>query len=300
MTDGSLLRLIGMVQRELAAADVRVEIGGAEPSDSRLVWVALSSTRRIVVLFDSPPPDPAQARSRLQTLVEAFSGTASPADAEGSRPPGALTQALLNEQLGMLAERIEAARIVVIDDASPVIWGSSDPFQRSSGGVEEALRIDRIAASAAESGVDFAELLASGLDEASQVLREHELDRGITGSILREIDVLRADGVARDADAWRAVVLTARAIARIRYRPVLQAVHPRARRIVQEEGFGLLAKPFASSYWLVAVFDRIFSELRVEGTVVRVLPRIERLVLALPPVDPPPIKGRVVSLYSDK
>lgn len=300
MTDGPLLRLLEMVQRELGAADARIEIGGQEPRSASSVWVGLSESRRVVALFDEPPADPAKAREKLVALVEAFSGTASESAAQSTRPPGALTRALLNEQLGMLTERVDSVRIVVIDETSPVIWGSSDPFQRSAGGVDEAIRTAEVDAAAGRAGLDFASLLASGLEAAGRELADAGVEPALTGRVLNEIELLHADRITRDPASWQALVLSARAIARLRYRPVLQAVHPRIRRVEHGERFGFLAKPFASSYWLVAVFDQPFSELRVEGTVVRVLPRIERLVLALPPVDPPPSRGHVVPLHRPK
>ena len=296
MTDGPLLRLLEMIQRELGAADARIEIGGREPP-SPCVWMALSESRRVVAVFDEPAADPETAREKLVALVEAFSGTASPTSTEPSRPPGALTHALLNEQLGMLAERVDAVRVVVIDETSPVVWGSSDPFQRSAGGIEEAIRTSEVASAAEKAEFDFTTLLAAGLEEAGRMLAEAGVERGLSGTLLREIKLLHADRITRDESSWRALVLSSKAIARLRHRPVPQAVHPRVRRVEHGERFGFLAKPFASSYWLVAVFDQAFSELRVEGMVVRVLPRIERLVLALPPVDPPPVKGRVVPLH---
>ncbi len=300
MTDGPLLRLLDMVRRELGAEDARVEIGGEEPAEPRVLWVRLSESRRVVVRFAEPPQDRDGLKGRLLALVEAYAGTATPSKSRRRGPPGALTQALLNEQLGMLAERLDAIRIVVIDDVSPVVWGSSDPFQRSEHGVEEAMRTARVVASSAEAGIDFAELLVAGIEEAGRRLGEAGVSRELTGGILREIGLLRAERVVMDEDGWRAVVIAARAIAHMRHRPVLQAVPPRARRVLHGEGFGLLAKPFASSYWLVAAFDGSFSELHVEGAVVRVLPRVERLVLALPPLDPPPSKARVLRLRRPK
>jgi hypothetical protein len=52
---------------------------------------------------------------------------------------------------------------------------------------------------------------------------------------------------------------------------------------------------FAGIYLLVLVFDVPFDELRAERAVVEALPRIERLVLALPPIDPSP-RADVVAL----
>jgi hypothetical protein len=48
---------------------------------------------------------------------------------------------------------------------------------------------------------------------------------------------------------------------------------------------------FAGIYLLLLVFDAPFDELRAERAVIDQLPRIERLVLALPPMDPSPVVG---------
>jgi hypothetical protein len=52
-----------------------------------------------------------------------------------------------------------------------------------------------------------------------------------------------------------------------------------------------VAHSFAGIYVLVVVFGAPFDELRAERAIFEALPRIERLVLALPPLDPAPIKG---------
>jgi hypothetical protein len=48
---------------------------------------------------------------------------------------------------------------------------------------------------------------------------------------------------------------------------------------------------FAGIYLLVVVFDGTFDELRAERAILEALPRVERLVLALPPLDPSPSTG---------
>jgi hypothetical protein len=53
----------------------------------------------------------------------------------------------------------------------------------------------------------------------------------------------------------------------------------------------LVAHSFAGIYVLVVVFGAPFDELRAERAIFEALPRIERLVLALPPLDPAPNKG---------
>jgi len=47
---------------------------------------------------------------------------------------------------------------------------------------------------------------------------------------------------------------------------------------------------------VVLVFDHSFSELHAEGALVRALPRLERMVLSLPPIEPPPRGAKVVKL----
>jgi len=63
-------------------------------------------------------------------------------------------------------------------------------------------------------------------------------------------------------------------------------------RKIERAGRGpLLAHSFASIYLVVLVFDAQFDELRAERAVIEALGRIERLVLALPPLDPDPFEG---------
>jgi hypothetical protein len=58
-----------------------------------------------------------------------------------------------------------------------------------------------------------------------------------------------------------------------------------------EEGFGYLARSFAGIYVIVLVFEGPFDELRAERALTISLPIIERLVTALPPLDPTPVAG---------
>lgn len=53
----------------------------------------------------------------------------------------------------------------------------------------------------------------------------------------------------------------------------------------------LLATSFASIYLLVLAFEAPFDELRAERAMTESLPVVERLVLALPPLDPAPGTG---------
>jgi hypothetical protein len=50
---------------------------------------------------------------------------------------------------------------------------------------------------------------------------------------------------------------------------------------------------FAGIYLLVVIFGAPLDELRAERAIFEALPRVERLVLALPPLDPVPIAGAI-------
>ena len=52
-----------------------------------------------------------------------------------------------------------------------------------------------------------------------------------------------------------------------------------------------VAHSFAGIYLLFVVYDAPFDELRAERAIIDSLPRVERLVLALPPFDPSPVAG---------
>jgi hypothetical protein len=90
-------------------------------------------------------------------------------------------------------------------------------------------------------------------------------------------------------------VASRRALHAVRALPELPALrkgrHVRHLNGTTEAPF--LAHSFAGIYILILVFDAPFDELRAERAVLDALPRIERLVLALPPLDPSPLAGVV-------
>lgn len=64
---------------------------------------------------------------------------------------------------------------------------------------------------------------------------------------------------------------------------------------VREEDFGFIARSFATIY-VVLVFEGRFDELRAERGATQALPVIERLVLALPPIEPDPPVGTAAAV----
>ncbi len=69
------------------------------------------------------------------------------------------------------------------------------------------------------------------------------------------------------------------------------------RKSLQGDGFALLVRSIAGAYLLVLAFDGPFSEIRADGVAKRALGRLERLVAALPPIEPPPKGKRSLSLH---
>jgi hypothetical protein len=99
------------------------------------------------------------------------------------------------------------------------------------------------------------------------------------------------------AVASRRAVLAARAL------PEIAALRrgKHVRHVEREGEVPFLAHSFASIYLLVVVYENAFDEIRAERAVVDALPRVERLVLALPPLDPgPPFQGAGVAAIRPK
>lgn len=219
----SLLRLLDLIRLRLDARDARVEIGGREPTDPRLLATSLGPHSRIVVVFDAPLTDAQRdgeretsARAKLEALVAGFTGISeSPLAGEDAGAHRVPASARLDAALERLREQAGAAVAVVVDRQSPVTWGSSLKNTSAAAAAEHHAR------------------------------------------------------VARATERLRA--------------PALEG---QRRHLVNDEGFGLLARGFANLYWLALVFAAPFSELRADGALVHALPAIERLVLSLPPIDP--------------
>jgi hypothetical protein len=97
------------------------------------------------------------------------------------------------------------------------------------------------------------------------------------------------EGVADDS----VPVLSRRAVQAARALPEIAALRKgRHMRHVERDGDApFVAHSFAGIYLLVLAFSGPFDELRAERAIAEALPRVERLVLALPPLDPQPFQG---------
>jgi hypothetical protein len=287
-------RFLALVQRELTARDARLEYGGAPPERDDHAWVALRDGWRLVARFDAPiaADDPRQAR--LRALAETFSTTVTEHAPELSAAASTDPHVLLTEVLAALAGRTAAARALVIDDTSPVVWGSS-VAPRGFADVDEALALAACDARARLRGVDLAQTLVHGID-VERTLAEAGFSDGDRARVARIAARLRGDESFETPEVGlqRRVLLAARAIG------VARAARPDAVDQVEHgEHGGFLIRGFDRIYRLVLVFAGPFSPLQAEGTVRRAMPVIERMVSGLPPIDPGPGgRAHVVDLFA--
>jgi hypothetical protein len=259
MAGDPLERLIGLVRRELGADDVRV-LEGDLPAVAapNVIHATLADGRRLAVAFASAPASRDALVRRLDMLLLTFARSLED-DLAGRREPRAPTVQSLRDELRALAVRAQGVDAVVIDANSPVIWGSGSEARPVS---HDLRNVDL-------GDVSRLELSVPGRGEQGDPFSEEETP---------------------EPPPSVASALTTRAIADIRALPALSEI-PKGRHLahtVREDSFGCVARSFANIYILIVVFDGPFDELRAERTIGDALPRVERLVLALPPLDPKP------------
>jgi hypothetical protein len=288
VSEGPLLRLVELVRRELGAKNARVEIGGDPPDDPAALWRDLSGAWRVVAVFGEPPVDREARLARLDALVSSFSGLAGSATILQRSSVHVPVAHTLSVALADLASRAGGTDAAVIDASSPVLWGTSDATRGPDEDARAALHVAALEERIRTAGADLALLLAAEEGTLGAELSKAGLGQGLTAGLGRELRTLRRRAGTRDRDAagWRRYVLACRAIAMTR-KLVAASAHPgHLRESVHEERFGLLARAFANIYILVIAFDGTFSELHAEAAMLHTLPRIEQLVLSLPPVPP--------------
>ncbi len=277
-----LARVLALTVQELEADDARLELGGRDPS-SDTVWCPVGDgPYRLVVVYDGPPPQPVEVlRDRLRLLAGSFASTLSAVRTPATAPD---PQRSLDDALEVLAQQTRACDALVVDETSPMIWGASDGER----GPEDVLDAERGAKAwrlGKQAGVDLPSVLAGEADAALP----NELARLVTEMLAV------AEGTTRRPAQWRRRLRMFAAIAALRERC---ARHPGGSRwSLRESEVALLGRGFGGIYWLLLVFDDPdFSELHAEAAMIHAAPWIERLVTALPPVDPDGKGGRVVKL----
>jgi hypothetical protein len=284
MPQGLFLRLLELVRKELGAEDARVELGGREPVDPRIVFLTLTDGSRLVVVFAEPPADRAAKYEQLDRLVESFGQTIS----EGSVPPLPLPPLdtafrRLDASLEALRSRTGSVGAVIVDLHSPVLWGSAER-QRQTDDAAVLIELGEALRAVLRAGLDIDALFALGHDDLTSKLRTFGIEGERAGLLGRALE-------QGDEVMLRHHLLTCLAVARAR-----REAHPPVPRWAHHEPqFGYFVRSFANIYLLIMVFEGAFSELHVESAVLHALPGIERLLLALPPIDPSP-GGRVIRL----
>lgn len=301
MTDESpaFERFVSLAKRELQADDVRLlRLGEATPEADNVLVSRLSDGRHVVATFAEAPKDRDALERRLAMLASTFVDALAspPSERTRSRPPVSTT---LHEELKALAARARAIDVVVIDTDSPVVWGcASVPARprarnelllREVSDRELASRVDDESGRLQDVSFDFPPAAESAAGPASTGRRDSAPVPAESAAVVSEDD----EDMPQESEATRT------AIAAVRRLPALDGLHKgRHLRHVERETSFYLAMSFSGIYILCLVFDGEFDELRAERAAADALPRIERLVLALPPLDPEPPQpmGGVVAL----
>jgi hypothetical protein len=263
MPNPSIERLLALVCRELGAESARLlRASEDEPHADNVLYGKLPDGRRLAVVFASAPPAKGALMRRLQMLTSTFAHSLEEGSSRrSSRAPPARS---LHEELRALSVRARAVDAAVIDAHSPVVWGCASAEKDPP---IETLALERVSTS-----------------------RLPEFDDSAGAAPLQDT---RNEAGPEDASApppERIRELTERAIDLVRDLPAVTGLRKGGHlaHAVRDASFGWVARSFASIYVLIVVFESPFDELRAEQAIEDGLPRIERLVLALPPLDPKP------------
>jgi hypothetical protein len=270
-------RFSTLVKRELGADDVRLlDAATASSPASNVLFAPLVGGRSIAVTFGAQPENLSAVVRRLEILVRTFAHALErPAgEARASRAPVSMC---LHDELRALAQRARASDAIVLDAHSPVVWGSATrraPSRDAHNAIGDTL-----------------ERLEASRRELLRVLRETPPDAHDGAE--QDVPLVGASGPAMspsDEDEEPTPAASLRAMREVRDLPGIGALRrgrPLA-HLVRQDAFGYLARSFAGIYLLVLVFEEPFDELRAERALTEALPKIELLVLALPPLDPGP------------
>ena len=267
--DDALARFLELVAREMDTDDVRAEARGTVAPASNVLVAPLGERSEVVVRFGEVPPDVDARQRRLEMLATAFSS----AIEVGLKRPQ-ISRRSLRHELESLAERAGAIDALVIDAHSPIVWGAvAGPLASPRDNV-----------------------IPLNPEARARIQRIHESHRDLIATFggEDEEDAAEAEESASTTPAPGAPSpLTTRAVAEVRALPATAMLHRGGHLAYnrREESYGVVARSFAAIYVLILVFDKAFDMLRAERAMRDVLPTIERLVLALPPMDPEPAPG---------
>lgn len=124
----------------------------------------------------------------------------------------------------------------------------------------------------------------------------------VMAAIPAEVRAARAARAEEERERWARAVLARRAIAAVRALPDLDALNRggQLRATVAADDFGYVARSFSAIYVAILVFGAPFDELTAKRALSHAMSTIERLVAALPPLDPPPHLGGVVAMRAPR
>ena len=281
-------RLLEVIRKELGADDARLELGGKDPGEGS-VWCALPSGFRLVAILpegERSADELVALREKLVFLARSFDATLDRVTPPRPRPT-LDPQHALDDALDVLTTQTGALAALVVDNDSPVFWGSSLP--RGDEDVRDAERAAEAFMLANAADIDLPAILVGG-DE---------------GALPAELDKLvpriraAAGETSRDVEEWRRRLTVFAATSALR-----EATHGKGehrelgtRIAVHDADLAYIARGFGGIYWLLLAFDvSAFSELHAEAAMIHALPWVERLVTSLPPIDPDGGGGRVVKL----
>lgn len=302
MSDEAIRRFSELVCREIEATEV-VLVAEGDARVEPCIRVPLSDGRSVEARFSSSVPVDQSRSRRLEILVRAFESVFG--DASPKRRVSVSVS--LHEELRALVTRANAIDALVLDAHSPVIWASAvtgltiDPEATTLELPPEARETLRLVRESHQ-GVLAAlgsELPPSDLDSPWEPPPNTPPPRPVlvepsTSTEVDELLQIDTDSAAPSANE----ALTTRALTEVRALPQMVSLHRGGHLLVsvREDDFGYVVRSFAGIYALLTVFDAPFDELRTERAMRDALPRIERLVLALPPLDPEPVPAGVVAL----
>jgi hypothetical protein len=271
VTDPPLSRFLELCAREMDAESVEAEVrGSVEPSPIVLV-AHLNDETDVVVRFSDPPSDIDARRRRLEMLASAFASAI-----EGGVPRAPPGRRSLRRELEAMAHRADALDAIVIDAHSPIVWGASGPMASP-----------------------MANVFQLNPEAKERVERIHDSHRDLIASLDPPQSEERPDRQSATPAPGPPSRLSLRAVAEVRALPATAQLHRGGHLAYSVRGpnYGVIARSFAAIYVLVLVFDKVFDEIRAERSLREDLPTIERLVLALPPMDPEPTPhGGVIAL----
>jgi len=261
--DDALARFLELCAREMDTADVRAEPRGTVAPAPGVIVVPLGERSEVVVRFDEVPPDVDARQRRLEMLASAFAS----AIEVGLKHPQ-IGRRSLRRELEILAQRAEAVDAVVIDAHSPIVWGA-------------------VAGPVASAKTNVIPL---NPESRARIARIHDSHRDLIAAIGGEDEEAEVERTSATPPPGAPSPLTTRAVAEVRALPATAMLH-RGGHLAhnrRDEHYGVVARSFAAIYVLILVFDKAFDMIRAERALREGLPMIERLVLALPPMDPEP------------